>query len=86
MTRNRDDERVGNADDGRSRQAKGSVLEAIGKIIGDPAVETRGQRETEAGVRQAKRERPSLDRAAERKAGGPPIPPINPPIDSDGKD
>ncbi|MEG3085201.1 hypothetical protein U1707_16240 [Sphingomonas sp. PB2P12] len=40
-------------DDARVRQAKGSVQEAIGKIIGDVAVEKEGSRESEAGAKQA---------------------------------
>ncbi|MGA1799408.1 CsbD family protein [Sphingomonas sp. 4RDLI-65] len=40
-------------DKGRARRAKGSVQEAIGKIIGDVAVEQRGSRESAAGARQA---------------------------------
>lgn len=65
-------------EDGRARQAKGSVLEAIGKIIGDPAVETRGQRENEAGARQAARQAEGDDAPAKR--------PPDPPIDRNGKD
>ncbi len=40
-------------DTNRTRRAKGSVKEAIGKIIGDAAIEERGSRESEAGARQA---------------------------------
>ncbi|MGU3390565.1 hypothetical protein [Sphingomonas sp. M1A8_2b] len=54
----------------RVRQAKGSVQEAIGKIIGDVAVEKRGSSESEAGARQAKAKRPAKG-------------PANPPIDRD---
>jgi uncharacterized protein YjbJ (UPF0337 family) len=46
---------------GRARQAKGSVQEAIGKIIGDAAVEKRGARESEAGARQAGDDAPPSD-------------------------
>ncbi len=56
-------------DKARARQAKGSVQEAIGKIIGNAAVEKRGLSESKAGARQAKADHP-----------------IDPPIDSDGKD
>lgn len=38
---------------GRVRHAKGSVQEAIGKIIGDAGVERQGRRESDAGARQA---------------------------------
>ncbi|MFD1951692.1 hypothetical protein ACFSGX_13030 [Sphingomonas arantia] len=41
------------ADEGRTRQAKGSVQEAIGKIIGDAVVEQHGERERKAGAKQA---------------------------------
>lgn len=50
MTRPTDDAAVAKA---RSRQAKGSVQEAIGKITGDTAVERRGARESAAAARQA---------------------------------
>ncbi len=64
-------------DKARARQAKGSVQEAIGKIIGNAAVEKRGLSESKAGARQANAGRP-VD---------PPVePPIDPPIDNDGKD
>ncbi len=43
---------------GRARQAKGSVQEAIGKIIGNVAVEKQGLSESKAGARQAKAENP----------------------------
>jgi uncharacterized protein YjbJ (UPF0337 family) len=45
-------------DKGRTRQAKGSVQEAIGKIIGNTAIEKRGLSESKAGARQAKAEHP----------------------------
>lgn len=38
---------------GRVREAKGSVQEAIGKLIGDVAVEQQGASESEAGAREA---------------------------------
>ncbi len=57
------------SDEARTRRAKGSVQEAIGKIIGDTAVEKQGLSESKAGARQAKSEHP-----------------IDPPIDSNGKD
>ena len=37
--------------DGRARAAKGSVQEAIGKLIGDVLVEQRGASESKAGAR-----------------------------------
>ena len=40
------------------RQTKGSVQEAIGKIIGDVAVEKQGSRESKAGAKQADAETP----------------------------
>ncbi|TCQ06255.1 hypothetical protein [Sphingomonas sp. PP-CC-3A-396] len=40
-------------DKGRVRQAKGSVQEAIGKLIGDTTVTQRGASESEAGAREA---------------------------------
>ena len=45
-------------DKGRARQAKGSVKEAIGKIIGDVDVERQGRRESKAGAQQARGEGP----------------------------
>ena len=56
-------------DKARARQAKGSVQEAIGKIIGNAAVEEQGHRESEAGAKAAKTGHP-----------------IDPDIDTDGKD
>ncbi|GHH10998.1 MULTISPECIES: CsbD family protein [Sphingomonas] len=47
-------------DKGRARQAKGSVQEAIGKIIGDADVERQGRRESEAGADQARGESPMI--------------------------
>lgn len=55
-------------DAGRVRQAKGSVQEAIGKIIGDPGLEREGRRESDAGARQAD---PLADPAP---VPGPPVP------------
>ncbi len=52
-------EPAGAASKGRARQAKGSVQEAIGKIIGNPVVERQGSRETAAGARQARAEHPA---------------------------
>ncbi|WP_010185430.1 CsbD family protein [Sphingomonas sp. PAMC 26605] len=46
-------------DKGRARQAKGSVKEAIGKIIGDVDVERQGRRESKAGAEQARGESPA---------------------------
>lgn len=46
-------------DDARVRQAKGSVQEAIGKIIGNVAVEKEGSRESEAGAKQASPKAPT---------------------------
>ena len=40
------------ANKGRVRQAKGSVQEAIGKLIGDPGATRRGASESEAGARE----------------------------------
>ena len=80
MTRDKD---TANRDEARARQAKGSVQEAIGKIIGNAAIERRGSQESEAGARQAKAdqstkaERPSPAKADTR---------IETPIDRDGKD
>lgn len=48
-------------DDALVRQTKGSVQEAIGKIIGDAAVEKQGSRESEAGAKQASAKDP-IDR------------------------
>lgn len=45
-------------DKARAKQAKGSVTEAIGKIIGDPDVERQGRRESKAGTEQAGGDRP----------------------------
>jgi len=39
--------------DGRAREAKGSVQEAIGKLIGDVLVEQRGASESKAGARDS---------------------------------
>ncbi|WP_426263202.1 hypothetical protein [Sphingomonas sp. PWP1-2] len=47
-------------DKGRARQAKGSVQEAIGKIIGDADVERQGRRESEAGADQARGDSPMI--------------------------
>lgn len=44
-------------DEARAKQAKGSVKEAIGKIIGDPDVERQGRRESKAGAEQARAKR-----------------------------
>ncbi len=46
------------SDTARARQAKGSVKEAIGKIIGDTDVERQGRRESKAGAEQARSESP----------------------------
>lgn len=43
-------------DKGRARQAKGSVREAIGKIIGNPEIQKEGRRESKAGAREAQAE------------------------------
>jgi len=70
-------------DEARARQAKGSIQEAIGKIIGNAAVEQRGSQESEAGARQVeagKAHRPK--RPAPEKADKP----IDTPIDRGGKD
>ncbi len=48
-------------DDALVRQTKGSVQEAIGKIIGDAAVEKQGSRESAAGAKQASAKDP-IDR------------------------
>lgn len=58
------------ADDGRVRQAKGSVQEAIGKLIGDVAVERHGARESDAGAREAN--------AADAHADGKPAGKVSP--------
>ncbi len=39
-------------DEALVRQTKGSVQEAIGKLIGDVAVEKQGSRESKAGAKQ----------------------------------
>lgn len=54
---------------GRARQAKGSVQEAIGKIIGDARLEKRGSRESEAGARQAEGEAPAENHPGENQPG-----------------
>ena len=51
---------------GRARQAKGSVQEAIGKIIGDPGVERSGRRESKAGAQQAQAEPHEADHSIDR--------------------
>jgi uncharacterized protein YjbJ (UPF0337 family) len=51
---------------GRARQAKGSVQEAIGKIIGDPGVERSGRRESKAGAEQARAEPHDADHFKDR--------------------
>ena len=48
---------------GRVREAKGSVQEAIGKLIGDVAVEQRGASESKAGARDAADAAPGKPRA-----------------------
>ncbi|MCK8455311.1 hypothetical protein [Sphingomonas faeni] len=40
------------SDKGRAREAKGSVQEAIGKLIGDVLVAQQGASESEAGARE----------------------------------
>jgi len=52
---------------GRARQAKGSVQEAIGKIIGDPGVERSGRRESKAGAQQAQAEPDETDHSIDRE-------------------
>ena len=52
---------------GRVREAKGSVQEAIGKLIGDVAVEQQGASESEAGAREAD----AADASAKPKPGKP---------------
>ncbi|WP_156356893.1 hypothetical protein [Sphingomonas sp. Leaf38] len=44
---------TGDTDKSRVRQARGSVQEAIGKLIGDAHVEQCGADESEAGAREA---------------------------------
>ena len=48
---------------GRVREAKGSVQEAIGKLIGDVAVEQRGASESKAGARDSADAGPGKPRA-----------------------
>ncbi len=80
MTRDKD---MSDRDEGRARQAKGSVQEAIGKIIGDVAVERQGSQESEAGARQAEADQASSpDRASAAKADKQ----IDIPIDRAGED
>ena len=67
-------------DDARTRQAKGSIQEAIGKIIGNAAIEQRSSQESEAGARQAKADEAS--KAGTAKADKQ----IDTPIDRHGKD
>ncbi|PTW46470.1 hypothetical protein C8J25_105251 [Sphingomonas faeni] len=83
MTRDKD---KSDQDEARTRQAKGSIQEAIGKIIGDPAIEQRGSQESEAGARQAKVD--DASKAAKgSKAGTPKADKqIDTPIDRHGKD
>ncbi|GGE92084.1 CsbD family protein [Sphingomonas prati] len=61
MTRAKDTPPATPADkeEGRAREAKGSVKEAIGKIIGDAVVEEHGNRERKAGARQAASKHPT---------------------------
>ncbi len=56
MTRDKD---KSDLDEARTRQAKGSIQEAIGKIIGNAAIEQRGSQESEAGAREAKADKAS---------------------------
>jgi len=51
-------------DSALARQAKGSVQEAIGKIIGDTGVEQRGRRESKAGARQVEASQSEGDASA----------------------
>ena len=85
MTRDKDKP---DQDDARTRQAKGSIQEAIGKIIGDPAIEQRGSRESEAGARQVKAEGGSKgSKTGTAKAGTAKADKqIDTPIDRHGKD
>ena len=53
-------------DSALARQAKGSVQEAIGKIIGDPGVERSGRRESKAGAQQAQAEPHETDHSIDR--------------------
>jgi len=83
MTRDKDKP---DQDDARTRQAKGSIQEAIGKIIGNAAIEQRGSRESEAGARQAKADEASKAGKGS-KAGTPKADKqIDTPIDRAGKD
>ena len=63
MTRDKD---KSDQDEGRTRQAKGSIQEAIGKIIGDPGVERSGRRESKAGAKQAQAEPHETDHSIDR--------------------
>lgn len=51
-------------DKARARQAKGSIKEAIGKIIGDADVEQQGRSESGAGARRA-----TAEHAIDKDAG-----------------
>lgn len=80
MTRDKD---KSDQDEARARQAKGSIQEAIGKIIGNAAIEQRGSQESEAGAREAEAGKASKGkRPAPAKADTQ----IETPIDRDGKD
>ena len=72
-------------DDARTRQAKGSIQEAIGKIIGNAAIEQRGSQESEAGARQAKADEASKAGKGSNAGTAKADKQIDTPIDRHGK-
>lgn len=83
MTRDKDKP---DQDDARTRQAKGSIQEAIGKIIGNAAIEQRGSQESEAGARQAKADEASKAGKGSKAGTAKADKQIDTPIDRHGKD
>ena len=83
MTRDKDKP---DQDDARTRQAKGSIQEAIGKIIGNAAIEQRGSRESAAGARQAKADEASKAGKGSKAGTAKADKQIDTPIDRAGKD
>lgn len=83
MTRDKD---KSDQDEARTRQAKGSIQEAIGKIIGDPGIEQRGSQESEAGAREAKADKASKADKGSKAKTAKADKQIDTPIDRAGKD
>ena len=83
MTRDKD---KSDQDEARTRQAKGSIQEAIGKIIGNAAIEQRGSQESEAGARQAKADEASKAGKGSKARTAKADKQIDTPIDRHGKD